>query len=72
MSSHELTGDSAELIAYRLTRDIQELEGRFRQTNNPYNRQEYLDLYAEALEAVTNGRKVKDNYRPRSGGGSSL
>jgi hypothetical protein len=72
MSNHELTGDSAELIAYRLTRDIQELEGRFRQTGNPFSRQDYLDLYAECLEAVSNGRKIKDNYRSKPGASTNL
>ncbi|CAA7622993.1 hypothetical protein MTBLM5_50183 [Magnetospirillum sp. LM-5] len=63
MSDHELTGDSAELVAYRLARDVQELEGRYRETGNPYSRQDYLDLYAECLEASRGGRKVRENYR---------
>ncbi|MGE5505843.1 MAG: hypothetical protein ACM31L_15595 [Actinomycetota bacterium] len=63
MSDMELTGDSPELVAYRLALDVQDLEGRFRSTEQPYSRAEFLDLYAECLEAVGGGRKVKDRYR---------
>lgn len=72
MSNHELVGDSAELVAYRLARDVQELEGRFRQTGTPYSRQDYLDLYSECLEAVGGARKVKDHYRNKPSGSNPL
>jgi hypothetical protein len=59
MADMELDGDSPELVAYRLSQDVRELEWRYPESGTPYNRKEYLDLFAECLEAVKGNRKVK-------------
>lgn len=59
MSEIELQGDSAELVAFQLMVEVRELEWRFRENGNPYNRKELLDLYSECLESVKGNRKVK-------------
>lgn len=59
---------TAEAIAYRLFRDIMELEGRVPSSERsadrrPTNRKTALDLFAECMEAVRGERGWKTSGR---------